>query len=409
MAWHPPIFLSPNPSSPENIPASAWVTPPPIFPDSFGQFPLAAPAPRDVPPIDATGGLLGGIAKMLAAPAPVNDPWDVAANGLFGGIAKLPAASASPGPKSIAGSRGLLGALANLQPATSNARADAPYLAGSRAFLLPDPIGYQEGNPSYAYVGNDLPNRADPSGPAAEQPPTDETFGAAPDQENASPSVLLVNGDEEEEKEHNKPDPAVFSGLSDKGLTTSPKALPTFPPLLPFFPRPLLPSTSAPQPPPRASLPPPSSSGALSPPSPGQAANSPRPFTTPIGPAPVVAPAEQSTPNTLERLRMHLDNARARLKQDGLTDSQKRSVGGNPRLEAAHKGERIDTFAKESIAKDKSLNFLKVTPRFQFGPDIYDPINNVWYDITTLGQWKGHARKYTPGFGQGTPLFYGDK
>jgi hypothetical protein len=40
MAWHPPIFLPPNPFAPENIPASAWVTAPPIFPihsDNFRQ------------------------------------------------------------------------------------------------------------------------------------------------------------------------------------------------------------------------------------------------------------------------------------------------------------------------------------------------------------------------------------
>jgi hypothetical protein len=85
MAWHPPIFLPPNPLSPENIPASAWVTPPPIFPNSVGQFPSTAKAPPDLPPDVGANGLLGGIGKMLAERARANDPWHAAANGMLGG------------------------------------------------------------------------------------------------------------------------------------------------------------------------------------------------------------------------------------------------------------------------------------------------------------------------------------
>ena len=122
-----------------------------------------------------------------------------------------------------------------------------------------------------------------------------------------------------------------------------------------------------------------------------------------------VAAGRASTPGTLERLQAHLDNALARLERDGLTEARKRSLKYYPQLEAAHRGERIDTFAKETIATDEYLAHLKITPRFQFGPDIYDDINKVWYDVTTLKQWAAHERKYTPGFGQGTPLFYGGK
>jgi hypothetical protein len=91
VAWHPPIFPSSNPFSPENIPASKWVTPLPIFPNSFGQYPLPVPAPSTVSSDAAAGGLLGGIPKMLAAQAAANDPW----NGLLGGIARLPYVSAT--------------------------------------------------------------------------------------------------------------------------------------------------------------------------------------------------------------------------------------------------------------------------------------------------------------------------
>jgi hypothetical protein len=112
---------------------------------------------------------------------------------------------------------------------------------------------------------------------------------------------------------------------------------------------------------------------------------------------------------TVERLQMHVDNAHARLERDGLTEGQEDSLKLHPRLEAAHKGERIDTFAKETIADDKALAHLVVTPRFQYGPDFYDPINKVWFDTTTRGQWPSHVKKYALKFGAGTPLFYGDK
>jgi hypothetical protein len=92
-----------------------------------------------------------------------------------------------------------------------------------------------------------------------------------------------------------------------------------------------------------------------------------------------------------------------------LTKNQRRSLANYPNLEAAHRGERIDTFAKKTVALDTNLQFLKITPRFQFGPDFYDPVNKLWYDPTTPGQWAGHEQKYTLGFGQGTPLYYGDK
>jgi len=96
--------------------------------------------------------------------------------------------------------------------------------------------------------------------------------------------------------------------------------------------------------------------------------------------------------NILKRLLVHVDNAHVRVDQNGLTKNQLESIKLNPRLEAPHKGERIDTFAKETVAEDEYLAHLKITPRFQYGPDFYDPINNVWYDITTLKQWLRHEK-----------------
>jgi hypothetical protein len=85
MAWHPPIFLPPNPFSPENIPASKWVTPPPIFLNSPEQPPLTPPAPSTAPPIDPGYDLLGAIANLPET--------STAATGLLGAIAKLSSAN----------------------------------------------------------------------------------------------------------------------------------------------------------------------------------------------------------------------------------------------------------------------------------------------------------------------------
>ena len=135
MAWHPPVFLSPNPFSHENIPASAWVTPPPIFLNSSGQFPSAGPAPPNNPPSAAADSLLGGIGKMLAAAASSNFLHDSAGQGVLGGVAKMLAASASRDPLSTPGSSGLLGALANLRLPPSSAQADASFAPDLRPFL----------------------------------------------------------------------------------------------------------------------------------------------------------------------------------------------------------------------------------------------------------------------------------
>jgi hypothetical protein len=96
------------------------------------------------------------------------------------------------------------------------------------------------------------------------------------------------------------------------------------------------------------------------------------------------------------------------LEREWLTKAQRASLSDRPGLEGANKGDRIDSFAKETIARDENLGHLIITPRYQFGPDIYDPVNKTWYDITTREQWPAHEEKYTPGFGQGFPLFYGD-
>jgi hypothetical protein len=65
MAWQPPILLPPNPFSHENIPASKWVTPPPIFLNSLGQSPSPPAAPPGAPSIP-TGGLLDALANLPA-------------------------------------------------------------------------------------------------------------------------------------------------------------------------------------------------------------------------------------------------------------------------------------------------------------------------------------------------------
>ena len=86
----------------------------------------------------------------------------------------------------------------------------------------------------------------------------------------------------------------------------------------------------------------------------------------------------------------------------GLTPRQARRVAVNSRLEPAARGERLDTFFKQSVLSDPRLQNLVVTPRFRFGPDVIDPVTGRWYDVTTPGHWPAHL-KYGPG---GVPLLY---
>jgi hypothetical protein len=131
-AADPAISARPAPADPfaalwSLIPASAWVTPLPIFPDALGRYPMPAPAPSALPPSIAGRGLFGDLPEMLAASASTGSP----SGGLFGGILTPAAASAAPNsaqgllsdiPKLIAASEtanlppgGLLGGIAKLQ------------------------------------------------------------------------------------------------------------------------------------------------------------------------------------------------------------------------------------------------------------------------------------------------------
>jgi hypothetical protein len=228
MAWHPPIFLSPDSFAPQNTPSSARGGPPARFANPLAQFLPAASALPTLPPDFGTGGILGGIAKLAAEQARANDPWQAGPGGILGGIAKLAATYAAAYPAS----RGLFGSLANLQSTDSNGPTDAQSALGSQPFLPPNPREAQGGS-SYAYPRSDLPNRAGSKALAPNQRPTDETFGSALDQHNASPYLRLINGDEL--WEHSKPDPSVLSGIVDAPLWTPPKWEKPAQLRLPFF------------------------------------------------------------------------------------------------------------------------------------------------------------------------------
>ena len=89
MAWHPPIFLSPDPST----------RLPPTLPNAFGQFPPAASA---FAPDFGLGGIPGGFGRAIAEQARANNPWAALANDVLDGNPKMAAASASTDPMSLA-------------------------------------------------------------------------------------------------------------------------------------------------------------------------------------------------------------------------------------------------------------------------------------------------------------------
>ena len=61
---------------------------------------------------------------------------------------------------------------------------------------------------------------------------------------------------------------------------------------------------------------------------------------------------------------------------------------------ATYYGDRIDEFVKESAALDLRLNPLGMSERFQPGPDFFDALNDLYFDITTELSWPAHVRKY---------------
>ncbi len=91
------------------------------------------------------------------------------------------------------------------------------------------------------------------------------------------------------------------------------------------------------------------------------------------------------------------------IRYEGFTEGQARALVNNPGLEAAFRGERIDTFAKESAALDPRLEGIQITGRFRRGADFIDPVTGNWWDITTPGSWASHVLRYGLG---GTMLPY---
>jgi hypothetical protein len=73
------------------IPATKWVTPPPIFPDASGRYPSPPTPPPSVPRIDPTLGLFGGLANL-------SDTSSAPVYGLFGTPKNPPSASSAAFP-----------------------------------------------------------------------------------------------------------------------------------------------------------------------------------------------------------------------------------------------------------------------------------------------------------------------
>ena len=90
-----------------------------------------------------------------------------------------------------------------------------------------------------------------------------------------------------------------------------------------------------------------------------------------------------------------------------LTAKQTAALSKNPQLAAAFKGTQLDKAVKEVVNTNRFFtDFLKLesSPAFKFGPDFVMRGSNVWWDITTKGQWAKHISKYGPTFGKGTHI-----
>jgi len=118
----------------------------------------------------------------------------------------------------------------------------------------------------------------------------------------------------------------------------------------------------------------------------------------------LLGPETQTVFDVTAQLSQHLDSAIEMFNTEGFTANQAAALEENPGLAAAFRGTQIDTYFKQFVTDDPELQDLVVTPRFKFGPDVFNPETQQWWDVTTPAQWSKHVDKYSL-FGDGTPLF----
>jgi hypothetical protein len=111
MAWHPPIFLSPDSFAPQSSPSWARGGPSPRFSTPLEQFLPPTYVLPGRPPEVCPGGILGGIPKLAAASG-VPNPTDAAASGQPGDMSKL---TTTPGPTGVPSRKIAPGLLAPLR------------------------------------------------------------------------------------------------------------------------------------------------------------------------------------------------------------------------------------------------------------------------------------------------------
>jgi hypothetical protein len=116
------------------------------------------------------------------------------------------------------------------------------------------------------------------------------------------------------------------------------------------------------------------------------------------------APADVRTEWLRERLQQHVDAARARYEEAGLTPRQEAAAGQDPRAIPRFRGTQIDGYAKATVMLDPELAHVISTPDRVWGPDFIDASLPSWFDITTRRAWAAHLRKYARKVGSGTLL-----
>lgn len=119
---------------------------------------------------------------------------------------------------------------------------------------------------------------------------------------------------------------------------------------------------------------------------------------------PDTAPAAIRTDWLRERLQQHVDAAKARYEEAGLTPRQEAAAQEDPGAFARFRGSRIDEYAKSSVLQDPELARVITAPDFIREPDFIDASMPSWFDITTREAWAAHLRKYSATHGTGELL-----
>ena len=100
-----------------------------------------------------------------------------------------------------------------------------------------------------------------------------------------------------------------------------------------------------------------------------------------------------------KRLQLHIEEARHRFLEEGLTEAQEIALRTEPKALPRFRGSRIHGFAQSTVLRDAELAEVITAPDFVPEPDFIDSILPDWFDATTEASWHDHLVRYGERYG----------